>query len=128
MIGVAVTAALDPDYPLPRSVANGASAAHGLDLMPKPLAPRGAVAEDAVRFRWTWTGPRDAAFDLVLLDEQLDEIYRRPVRGNELAVDAELRQVLDPALAAGGQLHWYVVAAEHAGALRTAPVAFGFRR
>ncbi len=68
----------------------------------------------------------DAEFDFVLLDEELEEVFRRSVRGHECPVDGNLGAQL--AGAKGAQWHWSVVARCRGQERRSAPVAFGFSR
>jgi hypothetical protein len=123
LIAVAVAAAVDPEYPLPRSVPEIVSAGEGAALAPRCLAPRGKVGADPVCFRWAWDGA-PPALDFVLLDEQLDEVLRQRVSGSELVAAGELRERLQ----AGGQLHWYVEGEVAGQPVRCAPVAFWFCR
>lgn len=126
LIAAAAAAALDPEYPVARPKSVLPSAVDGIDLLPRPLAPRGEVDAAPAAFRWTWAGPRDAEFDFVLLDEELEEVFRRSVRGHECPVDGNLGAQL--AGAKGAQWHWSVVARCRGQERRSAPVAFGFSR
>lgn len=125
MMALAAAVALDPDYPLPRSMPTVASASRPSRLLatspPLPLHPRGAIEGSPRAFVWSGVGPRGVGVEFVLLDEELDAIYRRPVRGNSLAVDGELWFVLQ--LARGGQLHWTVAYTCGGNRIQGAPVA-----
>jgi len=138
MMAVALAAAFDPDYPLSRSLPTPPSARAPVSPEPpqqlaalqlQALSPRGAVAAADLRFRWVADGAPAVPCELVLLDEDMAEIHRGPVAGNECAVDAELRLALQ---AAGGfrgaQLFWFVAARGRAEAARSAPVAFAISR
>ncbi len=128
LVTLAAAAALDPDYPLPRSMPTIASASRPSRLLatspPLPLYPRGAIVGSPQTFVWSGVGPRGVGVEFVLLDEELDAIYRRPVRGNSLAVDGELWFVLQ--LAHGRQLHWAVAFCCGGNRLQGAPVAIEF--
>lgn len=126
LMALAVVAAVDPDYPVARSIPTSASAVGGWRLLPVVLAPRGTVAVADLRFRWTWPGARDTAFELVVLDEEHEELARREVRGNEYPADAAMQQLLRGQ--ADGQLHWFVVARDGERLARSAPMAFRFSR
>jgi len=133
MMAMAFAAAFDPDYPLSRSLPTPPSARVPVSpeapLHLQALSPRGAVAASGLRFRWIAEDAPDVPCELVLLDEDMAEIHRGPVGGNEHAMDAELRLALQ---AAGGfrgaQLFWFVAARHRDPASRSAPVAFSISR
>lgn len=125
LTALATFAALDPDYPLPRQLPTTGSAVAGAGLMPEAVAPRGAVPAGDFAFRWV---AADGASELVLLDDQLDEIYRRRVNGNCLPVDAALRKTLEGLAGAEGRLHWYVIGEVGGQPRRSPPVAIEFCR
>lgn len=126
LIAAALAAALDPDYPVPtptatRSTATPSSAAAAFCLEPRALSPRGGTAAGPPRFCWSWNGPGND-FEVVLLDEGLDELHRVVVQGLELEPAGPLLRLLE----GGGRFHWYVVADPRGRRFRSAPAAFRF--
>ena len=134
LIAAAVAVALDPEYPLPRSVPTPSSAPGQGLLVPSPVSPRGSftgdVTADAVRFVWSQgghSGEGDGqATDLyiVVLDEQLEEIARQRVAGDHYVATGALGQ----RLCSGAQFHWQLLAVRGESRGRSAPAAFQFSR
>jgi hypothetical protein len=126
LIAVAVAAALDPEYPLPRLLPTHTSAAEPGPLVPDPVSPRGAMTGDAVRFVWRadgehGDGPAPALY-IVVLDEQLEAIGRFAVQGGDWVP----QQALAARLRSGAQFHWQIEAVAGAERRRSAPAAFQF--
>lgn len=122
-IVAAASAALDPDYPVPRSVlrtlAGSQVTSRGLDA----VMPRGEVGDVPASFRWLWEG-EPSPFTVVLLDGEHREVCRLVAEGCELKVDG----TLDRVLAAGGTFHWYVETPQREGVVRSVPSAFVISR
>jgi hypothetical protein len=83
MLGCAIQAAIEGDYPLPRGKeASASSAAPPLYLRPELLQPLGDADSRLPRFAWRWQPPAGATaeaaptFDLILLDQQMQEVHR----------------------------------------------------
>ncbi|MGE3171377.1 MAG: hypothetical protein AB7O97_02050 [Planctomycetota bacterium] len=119
LLGAAVVAAFDPEYPLPRSVPGTVSAEEVPLLLPRLAAPSGAVASGPILFLWSWE-PLDAEVEVVLLDERLDEVVRIPATGGVVEVDLPWLRALPP----GTQVHWRVEGTRRGQPVRTAPAAF----
>ena len=115
--------AFDPDYPVPRSDASAMSTETRSNLLPRALQPLGLTHTRAPRFAWQWAGP-DLVWELVLLDEAVEEILRVPgVRGRECLATGALAQ----ALTGGQHFHWYVQAEWNGRLVRSPLAALRFR-
>jgi hypothetical protein len=120
----ALVAAANQDYPLAGAVLRSGARPAPAGPVPQALTPVGRVATTTPPFAWVWMG-LPAAFDLVILDEQLDEVHRvrAPAGSSCGAVDA-----IAVRLAGGEQLHWFVEATAAGHRVRSAPTAFWFCR
>lgn len=122
-IVAAASLALDPDYPVPRSVLRTLAGSHvtsrGLDA----VMPRGEIGEVPASFRWLWEG-EPSPFTVVLLDSEHREVCRLVAEGRELPVEGALDRALEP----GETFHWYVETAQREGVVRSVPSAFVISR
>lgn len=118
-MGVAVFAALDPDYPIPRELARTASASARVYLLPEGESPDPATPVEDWEFAWSWDGP-DVTWQLVLLGSDfvacasMDEIRgAKRVRPNA---------VLQQAIREGRARYWYVAAELEGHPFRSMPL------
>lgn len=125
LITLAVSLSLDPHYPMPRELypprAPSASRHLPPEAVPLPVVvqPIGALAARRPVFAWDYAGPA-ADFEVVLLDEALDEVFRAPVVARRFTAD----DAMLAALGAGGSFHWLVEGSLHGRRFRSAPAAF----
>ena len=129
LMSMALIAAVEAEYPMPRSTRSPISAAAASCLMPlQPIAPVGPG--EGVPAGFAWSTEVEPPFTLVVYDAGQREIARRPgIPGSRLPVDAELAAELGR-----GGVHYWAIEAESVdsadGRTRTvrSPIArFGIR-
>ena len=109
LLGLALSLALDPDYPLAEDEIPMVRVP--MDLLtkfPVTTAPHGAVQGVLKEFRWSWQG--DArAWQVVVLDRSAEELLRsQPVSGDRWRPSAKQAERLEP----DQRLYWYVSSGE----------------
>ncbi len=125
---IALTAALDPDYPMPRGVLQSIAAARVSSEGLAAVEPLGELASMPEVFRWSWAKENAASelriFDLVIVGADFTELARVKVEGCEARVEGALRD----AIAGVAEFHWHVESPAHNCVYRSAAAAVAISR
>lgn len=95
------------------------SAARASSLLPKLRAPFGDVPRSELQFDWDWQGP-PRKWDLVVLDEDLEEVFSAPLDPGRAPVPTALRDLLET----GESYYWLVRSRGATDPVRSSPVLF----